>query len=262
MSDFRFLSGGIDGATLTYTGADTGYPITNIQDRNKNTFFKDSAIGANTIDLEIDFGENTTCDFIFLGNYLATADNTARIDVHHDDNDSFSSPTTVLSNSEIDSATLTDKYIAITSGGERYWRIHFEDSAAGDLINLQIGYILMGAKYDLDHNPEYEIPEESGYNIAVKEAAGGARFSQISNTTKRRIWEYQYKAINTTEKTALETWRDNIFMDLNGGLSRYPFIFTDDGGTTHYFVRAIGSLLLTPQAYQLYETNLRLEEEL
>ena len=96
----------------------------------------------------------------------------------------------------------------------------------------------------------------------MNESPGGARYSQIANTTVRRIQELDCGLIQPAEQTKFESFRDDIFMDLNGGLSRYPFVYTDDSGTTFYFARNRGSMKFVPMAYQLYSTKLRFEEEL
>ena len=262
MSDYSIYSPGCDSATLTYSAtADTDYPVTNIQDRNKNTFFKDSAIGANNVYIDFDFGASLTADFIFIGNYIATGANGVRYDLGHDDNDAFSSQDYAVANEVITSATLTNHLKTWSSEGERYWRLLFEDTDGGNLTDLQIGYILIGLKFDFNHNPNFEIGYDSGFSVTVNSSAGGSRYSQVANTTVRRTWDLEYELLQTAEKTNLETFRNNIFMNFNG-LSRYPFVFTDDGGTTFYFARARGSLLFTPMAYQLYSTKLRFEEEL
>ena len=61
----------LDSATLTYSGTpDTDYPITNVQDRNKGTYFKDTTPGGASFSIKIDFGVSRTCDYLLLGNYV------------------------------------------------------------------------------------------------------------------------------------------------------------------------------------------------
>jgi hypothetical protein len=260
LSDFTFYADGIDGKTLTYSATeDTGFDIENVQDRNKNTLFKDTAIAAANVTIDIDFGASKTCDYLLLGTYLISTDtDDLKVKVEHDNDSDYSSSTTVYDGTGFEG--LTNHVQNITSGGNRYWRITFYDAAAGDLVNMQIGNILLGARFDLSKNPELISNLESGYIVDNRETTGGFRRSNISNTTIRKIWDYNWKYVTETEKGNYETWRDLIYMST--GLSRYPFYFTDDSATTLHYGRTRGKLKFSEQSYQAYELGIRIEEEL
>jgi hypothetical protein len=260
LSDFTFYADGIDGKTLVYSATeDTGFDIDNIQDRNINTLFKDTAIGAASVTIDIDFGAAKTCDYLLLGTYLISTDtDDLKVKVEHDNDSGYGSPTTVYDGTGFEG--VTNHVQNITSGNERYWRITFYDAAAGDLVNMQIGNILLGARFDLANNPELIPNLESGYIVDNRETPGGFRRSNISNTTIRKTWDYRWKNIAAAEKTNYETWRDLIYM--SNGLSHYPFYFTDDNATTLYYGRTRGKLKFSEQSYQAYELGIRIEEEL
>jgi hypothetical protein len=263
MSNMEFYSESLDDGTLTYSATeDTNYPVENIQDRNINTFFKDSAIGAATVNIVIDLGAARSCNSIVLGNYIATAANAARLKLECHSADAWvGAQTEAFAETEIEASALTDKVITFSAQSFRYWRMVFDDEAAGNLTDLQFGCVFLGTEWNWAHEPELRKPDESGYNVTVNEA-DEARYGQTAGVTARRIWGVPYDWIESAEKTKIETFRDNIFMDNRNGLSRYPFYFTDDGGTTFYFARARGKLSLVQRAYQVWRTNFIFEEEL
>ena len=83
----KFYYESIDDATLTYTGTPaTGYPVTNLQDRNETTLFRDT-IGAATLCIEMDFGAAVTCGSLILGGVDGSA--TAKYVLQGASNDSF-----------------------------------------------------------------------------------------------------------------------------------------------------------------------------
>ena len=252
----------IESATLTYSATeDTNYPDTNMQDRYKNTFFKDTDIEAPTITIDIDFGENRTCNHIILGNYLATAGEVATLTLQRDDNAGFASPTNVFTAESIYSATLTKKLKTFASCTDRYWRILFKSNTGfTEVENLQIGTIYLGTRVTLSHSPELDITQSGEYSVNINDGVGGIRAGSIDNTTVRRIWEYPFKLLSETDKTNLQTFRDSVYM--NNGLSRYPFFWSPDTGTTLYYSRTNGALEMSQQAYQAWQTTLTFEEEL
>lgn len=264
MSNFEIYAQSIDDATLAYSATeDTSFPITNVQDRNINTFMKDTAIAAATVNIVIDLGAARSCDFILLGNYIATAADSALMKLECHSADAWvGAQTEAFAATAVDTATLADKLITFSAQNFRYWRMVFTDLSAGNLTDLQFGTIFLGTHWNWAHEPELNPLEDSGYNVTTNRSAGGSTFGQIANTTVRRVWNVPLKFISSAEKTKHETWRDTVFMDLNGGLSRYPYYWSDDNGTTLYFSRYQGKLNLKQHAYQQWETNHVFVEEL
>jgi len=267
MSDYSIYSENIVDASLTIgtMTSNSDFPLTNLNDVDKNTKWKEGT-GNTSGYIQIDLGETRTIDYLILVNHNYSNTGVGiKLETNLIDDGTFSDTEifrigTDVSYHDYEAANANIWFESVQSISKRYWRLHLEAMGAGTY--QEIGAIFMGAAFDFDHNPNYEIPEDSGYIVNINETIGGSRFSQIANTTVRRSWELEYELIQSAEKTNLETFRDNIFMDLNGGLSRYPFVFTDDSGSNYYFARARGSLLFTPMAYQLYSTKLRFEEEL
>ena len=221
MSNYELYAQSIDDAVLAYSATeDTNYPITNIQDRNKNTFMKDTAIAAATVNIVIDFGAARSCNYIFLGSYIATAADAAQMRLEAHTADVWVGAQTVaLANTLIDSSSLVDKLMAFTAQNFRYWRMVFTDISAGNLTDLQFGTVFLGTKWNWAHEPELRKPDDSGYIVTGSEAGGGDRFSQITGTTPRRIWGIPVQWNTAAEVTKMETFRDQIFMDQGGGLS-------------------------------------------
>jgi len=253
----------IEGATLTYSATeDANYPDTNMQDRYKNTFMKDTAIGVVSITLKVDLGSTRACDFVILGNYIATGDGgNALFKITYGtadngtdfENDAFA----WLS---INSATLTDYLKIFTSRTKRYWRLELGGAGAVNLDDLQIGTIYLGTRVTLSHSPEPNETESADYAVNINQGVGGIRAGSIDNTTVRRLWNYDWKLLSETDKTNLQTFRDSIYM--NKDLSRYPFYWSPDTGTTLYYSRTKGELTMKQQAYQAWTWNSNFEEEL
>jgi len=248
----------LEDATLTYSAtADTGYPITNMQDRNINTFFKDSSIASGSVTLKIDFGESVTRDYILLGNYIASSVGAVTITLKRSSTGAFAGEeTTVFSDETISSATLTNKIKTFTSCTNQYWQITLSH---GDTCDYQIGTIFLGSVFTFVNNPKLELSHGSNFNVTVNQSGGGVRYSQIINTAVRRIWNLDFILLNSTEKTGLETFRDEV---QTSDLSRWPFYFSPDSGTTLYFVRKRGDMEFTQRAFGAWDSNFIFEEEL
>lgn len=265
MSDFIHYAQSIDDAALTIDTmtSDANYPLTNLQDRNKSVYWKEGT-GNTSGYIQIDLVTARACDFLILGNhnYTDTGKGIALSSCTDGDGD-FTPEAWAIGSAgptyhDYVSGNVTNWMEIFTSVNKRYWRLYLE--AMGAVTYQQIATIFLGTKWNYDHNPELTVGEESGYKVRMNEAEGGARFSQIANTTVRKEWDYDYKYIIASEKTKFETWRDAIYM--SDRLSRYPFFFSDDTGTSLYYVRAAGKLSLKEQAYNVWQTRISLEEEL
>ena len=255
----------LESATLTYSAtADTNYPVTNLQDRYKNTFFKDTAIGLTEVNIKVDFGTARTCNYILFWNYLITPSSGLIIlfSLEYSSTGEFSGEqgTAIPYWTEnIYKPSLGNYLKTFASKSYRYWRFRFQ-GADSIIDKLQIGAIYLGAQITLSHSPEINDVYSANYDVNINQGVGGIRAGSIDNTTVRRIWQYQWKLLNTTDKTNLETFRDSVFM--NKGLSRYPFIWSPDSGTTLYSARTNGELSLKQTAFEAYEWNAVFEEGL
>ena len=252
----------LESAMLTYSaGADTNYPVTNLQDRYKNTFFKDTAIGLSEVNIKVDFGTARSCDYILFWNYLITLMGDEVIAyIEYSSTGAFSGEQGIATTtSNLYRLSLGNYLKTFASKSYRYWRLRFCISGAY-INNLQIGAIYLGSQITLSHSPEINDVYSANYDVNINQGVGGIRAGSIDNTTVRRIWQYQWKLLNTTDKTNLETLRDSIYM--NKGLSRYPFIWSPDSGATLYSARTNGELSLKQTAFEAYEWSAVFEEEL
>jgi len=251
----------IESATLTYSAtADTNYPATNIQDRYKNTFFKDTAIGAVGVNLIIDLGSTRACSSLLIGNYILTVVDTGLLSLQYGTADNGTDfENNAIENDPFESTTLTNYLETFTSQTKRYWKIVLS-GAGSNLTNLQIGTIYLGTAITLSHSPELDVAQSADYLVNVNQGVGGIRAGSIDNTTVRRLWSYPWKLLSETDKTNLQTFRDSVYM--NKDLSRYPFWWSPDTGTTLYYARTKGALDMKQQAYQAWTWDANFEEEL
>ena len=248
----------IEGATLTYSAtATTNYPETNLQDRYLNTYFMDAPAG--NVTLKIDFGATRACDYLILGKFYASGSGSLRYDLHYGTADNG----TDFENAALADKALTAAYVtyyeAITSQTKRYWRLTFE-SSGGTLQDIRGAVIYLGTKITLSHSPELDVAQSADYLVNVNQGVGGIRSGSIDNTTVRRLWSYPWKLLSETDKTNLQTFRDSVYM--NKDLSRYPFWWSPDTGTTLYYARTKGALDMKQQAYQAWTWDANFEEEL
>jgi hypothetical protein len=251
----KFYYEGLQDATLTYDGtADTGYPITNLQDMNKNTYFKDiTAISGN--ELKIDLGSIKSCNYIALVNYKATGPEPVLTVYYSDDGTTYTA--TTLTHADISTSTYTNYVGNFTAASHRYWKLKFYDLVAAEGITIEIPVILLGAELVFNHNPELDIIFTHQFENTVITSQGGQRFAFGEFDSNRKGWQMNLKYINATFKTKLEAWRDEV---MPGELSRYPFLFYDD--TNYHYVRSVGPLEFQTSADVAYDTTLILSEEL
>jgi len=265
MSNVIFYYSGIDSATLTYSATETtNYPKENLQDRNKNTSMRDTSLGPFDCNLIIDLGSGITRtpDYLILGNYIFQSNGNTLITFQYSATGAFGGEQgDAFTDENCEAATLTDKLKTFTAtSAYRYWRLLVEDSNVTQITSIQLANLFFGTKWEHNHDPEIGIAKGRYYESIINESAGGNRFSQITNTTKRRSWDYDFKYITAAERANWETWIDAVYA--GNKYSHYPFYFSDDAGTTLYFVRSVGDIVFKEIAYNTWETSLRLEEEI
>lgn len=102
------------------------------------------------------------------------------------------------------------------------------------------------------------LPRDKSFSrngLVVNYASGGSKFG-VSKSGRRRNWSVNYSYISTADKTILE----NLESAVGGGLR--PFVFTDDGGTTYYYVRFDSDLQCNELASGLWDVSFRLLEDI
>lgn len=235
MANPIFYYDGLEDATLVYSATeDAGFTVENLKNRNKNTFFKDSGIGAASVNIVIDFGVAKSCDSIMLGNFLATSADAAQIKVEAHSADVWVGAQTVaLSVQLIDTSSLTDTAFSFSAQNFRYWRILFSDISAGNLTNLQFAIILLGTK--LSHTVRHNWTMFQGWlsNVGLRGTKGGQSFAN-KNGANKRVWALNWEDIEETHKGNMLTWIDTV---CNNYL---PFYLDVDGDGTEYLVRKQG----------------------
>lgn len=259
---YMFFYQSLETATLTYSATpDTNYPITNLQDRCLNTFFRDSEIGRRSVTIKIDFGSPRRCDYILFGNYLAYGDGETLFQLKYGTADNGTDFENTATSGYLSATSITNllETFKENSKTKRYWQIQILEDA-GFLDIIQIATIYIGTMIELSHDPELNIVISADYPVKVNQGVGGIRSGAIDCTTRRVIINLNWKYLNSTDCDNLVIFRDAIFM--NSDLSRYPFWVTSDSGANLEYMRTRGRLELTQMAYQAWQTNLTLEEEL
>lgn len=260
---FLLFPHSIDSATITYSGThDSGYGEEMLNDRNKNFLFKDTSPGTDSVSISIDLGSGVTrkADYLIIGNYKLSTTNGPEYIVEYSDNgsDYSTADTDVISEATSYSNFLIE--FTKTDDYHRYWKLTLYDDGEENLTNIEIGNIFFGEKATLSTSFELNAPERRGWKAVQNEGAGGYRFSQIANTTTRRSWAYEFGYLTAAEKTALENVSAQIYV--TEGLTHYPLYFSPDSGTTLYFARLAGQLVINVLAYEAYQTNLNFEQEI
>lgn len=257
----------IDEATLTYSGTEnTDFPVERIQDRDLNSFLLDSAPGAGTINIDIDFGASRTCDHIILGNYQFTTATAGVISLFRSSTGAFGGEETTVINQQsgVTTSDFTDKILTFASCSNRYWRLQFEELIAGNLSLIQMGVLFLGTMITFDHNPNVGKTLDHGLAVAVQESLGGNRSGRKLRSSDRKGygWNFSYVDDDNSNLTDLETFVEDVGIDRGGGLSALPFYMSDNSGTTIYYVRAIGKYSLSEIADGIWNFALNLEQEL
>ena len=246
----------IDDATLSSSiTPTTGYPLTNLQDRNESTEMRGTFLTAGST-ITMDFGSGgRAADHLILGGYTASGGATSPMITleHSTDNVTY---TEAFADEDLTSGRFLKAFGAVTA--KRYWRIKIYDGDAVDAVNMVIGTIFIGSKITLSRNPDLNAAENYEFSSVVSESLGGGRFGFGNHDNERMSWNYSFDYINTTDRTNLIAFYRDIYA---GEVSRYPFYFNDPAGSLH-FARLIGVGSITEIGYQAYTTSIALEEEL
>lgn len=215
---------GIEDATLAYSATeDTDFTVENLKNRNKNTFFKDTAIAAATVNLVIDFGAARSCDSIVLGNYIATAVIRANLKLEAHSADAWvGAQTEIFADQDIHTTTLDDDAVAFSAQSFRYWRLVFDDSLGNNLTDLQIAIILLGTKLSHTVNRNWGMHESRLSNVSSRMTKGGQDFTN-KNGENKRVFSMNWADIEETQKDNIMTWLETVFnnylpfyLDING----------------------------------------------
>ncbi|MFA4990598.1 MAG: hypothetical protein WC579_01640 [Candidatus Paceibacterota bacterium] len=227
------------------------YPLTNIKDVNKNTYFKSDDVSGQGI-IKIDMGSvEKSRDYIALIGFNMVGTNLKYKLTYSEDLTTYYD---VFAWQNVTSSTIPTITVKTFSAVNwRYFKLNFSGNVGA---KLSIGTILFGKELNLSHNPEMDISWGNEFMVGVYETPNGIRYGYSENETRRKMWELSYRYLNSTDKTNLEAMIDEI---IAGEFSKFPFLFYDD--TTYQWVRLRGGINFKTSAYQSYDTELILEEE-
>lgn len=247
---------GLESATLTSTpAAAAAYPVTNINDRNKNTICKPSSAADWYVDMNM--GSSLTANAIAVINHNLDTSSAAGLRLQHDDNGSYSSPTYVIGDAflwdTIGSGDAPIYYKTFSSASDQYWRVIIDNATTSSYI----GTILLGTILPLTPNPDQPRQRDHRYGVSTFETSGGQVYTNYHHGLVRGF-DLKWSDITTTNKNYLV---DTLWAGISGG--RYPFLFVDTDSSL-YYVRADmgGAMSQSESKHGLWTVGLKMEEEL
>jgi len=234
MAAFKLFSAILSTHTITATGSNASYPLTNL----KTYLARDQWRGANTTApqyLNLDIGAVNGVagiDFMVIenSNFATLEGGSGTVTLQQDDNSGFTSPTDVVT--DVFGGETAATLYEFASVQARYWRLEFDGTLAAAPA---LGQIFLGKTLDFDDMGN----GGNGYDFgAIRDAAqfetsrgpsldGTLRASQV--TLGRRVWELPFSLLSDAFAATFNAWHDKV----RGGL--IPFYMLDmDGATMRY----------------------------
>jgi hypothetical protein len=205
--------------TVTVTGALTDRPKTRLYDRDTGVVWEDNAT-TGTRRITLDQGASPlSIDSVVVaaGHNLAGL----TVDVEHDDNVGFSTPTSLGSLAV--SGTTAFK-ITGTASSERYWRLNIPSPSAAP----KIAEAFFSSSVTFAFAPSLRgLSRGKIGNVAIVEAISGSKIGFKRGSTAW-IGQMLIRDLTTANKTTMETLFDN----LNG--STDPLFLEDEDGTLRW----------------------------
>lgn len=227
-----YTTGQMKNASPTFStgGEATGFPVQNCFDFNPDTYYKPSATGQVTID--IDFGETVTIDqfAVWIHNYNHDYESGSQaIGIATDDNDDGNYTATTVFGSELWDNTVGTPiyfpYSSPTSATKRYWRFQ----VANMTEIAEISQLFFLRKRTLSTDYQYPTSHVDVYESREIFADGGRRFVYGINSNVRKEWKREYQITNGTDWDSQPL--KQAFDDCAG--TRYPLIYSDADGSTY-----------------------------
>ena len=242
MANIKFMWQSLEDATLTATSTDSGFPLTNLQNRNPALVWK-SDVDTATQYLNIDFGSSRSCDTCIVDGTNFGDISATYIVLQYSSDAAFTSPTQAGSFSV--SSSSAEK-LEFTAASFRYWRIKFFDTIPFG-IYPKIGNIFLGTRVEMTQPYDTGIEKSSGFSTSQTRAIDGTRYtSQLYNGLKK--YKIKFTNINETDKTSINT----LFEGIRG--SYFPFYFVDADSTIVLVYSVNDENPLQTKAYQIYDT--------
>lgn len=163
-------------------------------------------------------------------------------------------------NYALDAVASNDIYFytwSVAAVQKTYYRVRIGSTSA----NLEFANIFLGSTDNVfEPSTDPDLPRDRGWlrdGLIINQSESGSKFA-VEKSDRRRVWSILYRHISTANKTVLEDLEEAC----GGGLK--PFVFTDDGGTTYFYVRwdETSPLFCRELASGLWECSFRLIEEI
>ena len=238
--DDGVVSGITNGST--YTGSGTN--ITNELYANDQNISNAVTAFDNLDCIQLDYSSDVTIDTVAL--YFSAASS----------NSVVIAPEGTTPATTIGTPLTTDSSLAInwniTSDLSATSRYYYIIASGGAVANLS--EVILGKTLTFPHNPNLSGKESKVFGVDVVESYGGLEYANKRHDGKR-VWEMSFSNLNATDKTNFETMRDAISTNF------LKFVYYDD--STYHWVRALpGSFEFTEVAYQSYNMNAKIIEQL
>jgi len=137
----------------------------------------------------------------------------------------------------------------ITETSKANW---FLVATVAEIINLS--EVILGKTLTFPFNPNLNSKESKQFGVDVVESYGGNEYANKRHDGKR-MWEISFSNLTETDKTNFESMRDAISTNF------LKFLYYDD--SSYHWVRALsGSFEFTEVAYQAYNMNVKMIEQL
>lgn len=245
---FIYDSSGTYDATLT-DGTVTGSTFSDSSSITNELYANDQSISNAITSFDIDdairFGYTTAQTIDTIALYFS-ASSSGRLDIYPD-----GGTATSLGSSAGNDASLGSGWniIDITEASNDNW---FLVATVAEVTNL--AEVILGKTLTFPHNPNLSGKESKVFGVDVVESYGGLEYANKRHDGKR-VWEMSFSNLNATDKTNFESMRDAISTNF------LKFVYYDD--STYHWVRALpGSFEFTEVAYQSYNMNVKIIEQL
>jgi len=183
----------------------------------------------------------------------STAEDTDNIDWYANDSattNAFATGITGSSMTTINEGWTVKTGVTVSSASPATRYYYLKQSAGA---NNTLTEVILGTKLSLT-NVELSGSEGKIHGNKIVTSWGGNTYSNKRHDGKR-FWSFNLKIVSSTYKTSLETMRDAI----DG--AHYKFLYYD--GSSYYYVRmSDDSLRFKEVAYGVYDTSIRLTEQL
>ena len=231
-----------DGTAPSSTFADSSSITNELYANDQNI---SNAITSFDIDDAIRFGYSTAQTIDTVALYFSDS-SSGRLDIYPD-----GGTATSLGSSAGNDASLGSGWniIDITEASNDNW---FLVATVAEVTNL--AEVILGKTLTFPHNPNLSGKESKMFGVDVVESYGGLEYANKRHDGKR-VWEMSFSNLNETDKTNFEAMRDAISTNF------LKFVYCDD--STYHWVRALpGSFEFTEVAYQSYNMNVKIIEQL